>query len=578
MGMANDGQAPGHPRGLYLLCAVEFWERFSFYGLQANLIFFLIWYLAIDKTAAYAQFAAFAALVYLCPIVGGLVADRWVGARNAVAAGALTLLAGHSLLAVLPAQTTQWLIPEQGAAVQITRPSRFPGDGGDLAAAHRAVIDGVGHAVQSLGPAPGSDPAVSDAPTRLVYVGDDGAAHTLDGRLETRGDDDGISLFHLALALVAAGVGLLKPNISALVGKLYTARAADAAARDRGFLVFYLGINAGGLSGSITCGWLAMRVGWEWGFGVAGIGMVLALATLRLGRRLLPPDAVPDRHSGFAQGAFGLLVAVGVGGALALACWPLIGSADLVWHCLDAAAVGGIALAVWRARALTLTQRRDLAVLGVLMLASVLFWTLFYQTPASLNVFTAEWVDLSVGPLSVPAPVLQFTQQAAVMVLALPVAGLWRALDRYRRLPTAPARFAAGIAVMGVGFLLLLGGIGLAGGDAGLAPGKVGLLWLVVLYTLQGLAELFVSPTGLSAVSRLAPPGMAGMMLGLWFLSTAYAQKLAAVVSQATVATGTAGARLDAYAHVYGTVALYALAAGLVLGLLAPALKRLAPV
>lgn len=566
-----------HPAGLYLLSAVEFWERFSFYGLQANLIFFLLWHLSVDKSAAYGQFAAFAALVYLCPIIGGLAADRWVGARSAVVAGALLLLSGHSLLAWLPAQTHESLITADGVTLPLARPELYPAasDGADGEAAGRHVrLDGRDLPVLAVIPHDGGDGL-----TDLRYRRPDGGEATLTGRLERRSDGGGIRLFHLALSLVAAGVGMLKPNISTLVGRLYGQRHA---ARDQGFLVFYLGINAGGLLGSVVCGWLAIRAGWEWGFGIAGFGMALALLTLRLGRRHLPP---PEALGGPAPAALTgstdapsprramppLALALAIGGALAVSCWTVIGSADTVSHFLDAAALLAVGYLVWIARRLDAQQRRNLVVLGVLMLASVLFWALFYQTPASLNVFTAEWIDLRVGPLAVPAPVLQFTEQAVVMLMALPVAGLWRWLDGHRRLPGAPMRFAMGVGLMGVGFLVLIGGIALAAGT------KVALAWLVILYALQGTGELFLSPTGLSAMSRLAPPGTGGLMLGLWFLSTAYAQKLAALVSQATVSAGDAAHQIDAYAQVYRTVGLSACGFALLLALAAPLLRRLAP-
>lgn len=581
-----------HPTGLYLLSAVEFWERFSFYGLQANLIFFLLWHLSVDKSAAYGQFAAFAALVYLCPIIGGLAADRWVGARNAVVAGALLLLSGHSLLAWLPAQTHESLITADGVTLPLARPELYPasGDGADGEAAGRHVrLDGRDLPVLAVIPHDGDDGL-----TDLRYRRADGGEATLTGRLERRGDGGGIRLFHLALSLVAAGVGMLKPNISTLVGRLYGQRHA---ARDQGFLVFYLGINAGGLLGSVVCGWLAIRAGWEWGFGIAGFGMALALLTLRLGRRHLPPPepltgttpvAIPGTAESGAADASSprravppLALALTIGGTLAVSCWTVIGSADTVSHFLDAAALLAVGYLLWIARRMDAQQRRNLVVLGVLMLASVLFWALFYQTPASLNVFTSEWIDLRVGPLNVPAPVLQFTEQAVVMLMALPVAGLWRWLDGRRRLPGAPMRFAMGIGLMGLGFLVLIGGIALAAGAAtggnATAGAKVALAWLVILYALQGTGELFLSPTGLSAMSRLAPPGTGGLMLGLWFLSTAYAQKLAALVSQATVSAGDAVHQIDAYTQVYRTVGLYACGFALLLALAAPLLRRLAP-
>lgn len=553
----------GHPPGLYLLFAVEFWERFSYYGLQSILIFFLLWHLSLDKVSAYAELGAFGVLVYMCPVVGGFLADRLVGARHAVRAGAVLLMLGHGLMAWQPAQTVERLVTPE-ATYDLKRPILYPAEGED--GARQVVVNGTAQVITGLASVAGGDP---DA-RALTYVGPDGASITLQGRLEKTPDGAGLRLFYLALALIAAGVGLLKPNISALVGRLYGQRHA---ARDRGFLIFYLGINAGGLMGSIVCGWLGAALGWEWGFGAAGIGMAVALATFTLGRRLLPPElAAAEGGPVAAASAGGAVWALVAGLGVALACWLVVDHPVVVGHVLDACAVAGLAAVFYFARKLDGRQRRHLALLLLLMLVSVLYWTLFYQGPASLNVFAAEWTDRHIGPVLVPAPVLQFPDKAFVILLALPLAAVWRWLDGRRRDPGPVMKFCLGVLFVGLGFLALAFGIEVT--PAGL---RVGVTWLLTLYLLQEVGELCLSPTGLSAITRLSPPAITSLLVGLWFLSTAYGQRLSALLAQATVVDSglPAAAQLASYQAVYLKAGLWSCAVALLLMLAVPLLRRL---
>lgn len=496
-----------HPPGLAVLAGIEFWERFAYYGLLANLVFYLAWHLDLDRDTALRQMAAFTALVFLCPLAGGLIADRWLGPRPLVACGLVLLLAGHGLMAFAPNQTAETLVLADGTRLPVLRPLIYPAAG---EAGARSVVT-------PKGPVP---------------------LASLSGHLEKREDHSGRLRFRFALALVAAGIGFMKANISALAGALYK---EGVALRDQGFTLFYMAINAGGFIGSAVCGWLAFRYGWEPGFGAAGAGMLVALALLRFGGRWLPPEPIaPPRRAALIAGAAGI--------GLALLCWALLGAPPLVERLLDLAAVSGAGFVLLRARGLNAGQRFDLLLLALLMMASVLFWTLQGQCPASLNLFTAEWVDLRLLGVRIPAPVLQFIPMAMIMLLAAPVGVLWRRLERWKLLPSPLALSALGILQMGLSYLMLTLGVTVAPAGA-----KVGLVWLGLCYALQASGELFLSPIGLSTITRLSPPGLSGTMLGLWFLSTAYAQKLSALVGQAAIA-GDAMAplqRLARYVQVY---------------------------
>lgn len=544
-----------HPRGLLILAGVEFWERFSYYGLLANLVFFLVWHLDLDRETAFRQMAAFTALVFLCPLVGGLLADRWFGPRRLVAAGLVMLLSGHGLMAFMPLQTAESLVTSDGARLSVTRPVLYPSTG-ETGARSVALPDGPA-TLLSVRPAnDGSDDSV------LSLRRADTSETSLRGRIERREDRPGRLLFHLALALVAAGIGFMKANISALVGALY---GASVARRDQGFTLFYMAINAGAVAGSAVCGWLAFRFGWELGFGAAGGGILVALVLLRAGRHLLLPAAP-------AKIARPATAAAAAGAALTLACWGLLGAPRLVEGLLDLAALAGIGFVLAQSRKLDKRQRLDLLVLAVLMASSVLFWTLQGQSPGSLNLFTAEWVDLHFLGLDIPAPVMQFLPMAFIVAFAAPVGALWRFLEKRRLSPSPPALSALGILQMGISFLLLVLGIALMP-----EGGKVDLIWLALPFLLQGTGELFLSPIGLSTITRLSPPNLTATMLGLWFLSTAYAQKLGAFLGQATVAI--AGAtpveRLGQYFHVYLRAGEITCAVGAALLLLAGGLALL---
>ncbi|MFV3129888.1 peptide MFS transporter [Niveispirillum sp. KHB5.9] len=538
-----------HPRELAILAGVEFWERFSYYGLQANLIFFLTWHLDLPREEAYRYLAAFAALVFMCPLIGGHLADRWLGARRVVVAGLAMLLLGHALMVVMPGQTRETLVLTDGGGMPIDRPLLHPREG------------------------EGRTIALPDGPAQVLSITQAGDGHllhlrtargeerTLSGRLERTPDQGRQTLFHLTLALIAAGVGFLKPNISALVGSLY---GRDEALRNQGFTLFYMGINAGGLTGSLVCGWLAFRHGWEPGFAAAGLGMVVALLLMRAGRHIPAPQPV-------APASRPALVAFLAGTALILCCWALLDSPVLVERLLDIAALAAIVYVAWQSRGLSAGQKRDLLVLVLLMLGSVLFWTLLGQSPGSLNMFTAEWVELRLLGLEIPAPALQFVPFAFVMALSLPMAGLWRWLDRKGRTPHPVTLSGLGGIQMGASFLVLVIGILLLPDGA-----RLGLGWLVALYLLQAGGELFLSPIGLAAITRLSPPAITSTMLGLWFLCTAYAQKLAGLIGQATVADSATNPAegLERYAQVYQQAGLITVAAGLLIILAGLLIRR----
>jgi POT family proton-dependent oligopeptide transporter len=389
------------PPGLFLLFGVEMWERFSYYGMRALLILYLVdgqnglgW----DKPRAARLYGWYNSLVYLTPVMGGYLADRFIGTHRAMVIGGAIIAAGHFSMAV-PSHTS----------------------------------------------------------------------------------------FFLGLLLIIIGTGFFKANVSTMVGQLY--REGDPR-RDGGFTIFYMGINAGALVGPIVCGYLgeSPRWGWHYGFGAAGIGMVLGLLMyLRLKARYLPgiglatnrEAAVAARHES--------------GGRL---------SRD---------------------------ERQRVLALFVIFFFVIFFWMAFEQAGSSMNLFASERVDRVAFGFHFPASWFQSVNPAVILIFAPIFAALWTSLGRKGREPSTPAKMAAAMVMMGLGFLVMVAGA--ARSDGG---GRVSPLWLIGVYGLHTWAELCLSPIGLSAVTRLAPLKYASVFMGLWFLATSISELLAGQLAAVT--------------------------------------------
>ena len=488
-----------HPPGLRVLFLTELWERFSYYGMRAILIFYLTRQLRFEDTDAYLLYGSYVSLIYALPVLGGLLADRLLGARPAVTAGAVLLVLGHFTLAF-----------------------------------------------EAQPPAVGADGA-------LVR------------------DAFGAQVLYLALALLCVGTGLLKANVSTLVGSLYP--RADPR-RESAFTIFYFGINLGALAASLLVGWLGERAGWSWGFGAAGVGMLLGLGFYLGGRRHLahvgaPP--VPGRLT--ARGPLGLrtdgLVGAGIL-ATVLAVWQLIQLPALVGTVLGSVAtlaVGSVvAVALLR---LVPVDRDRMLLLLFLSGCSVLFWALFEQAGSSLNLFTDRNVDRAVLGREIPAAQFQALNAGFILLLAPVFALLWPFLACRGLEPSAPAKFAVAIVLAGAGFWALVVGA------VGAVDGRVALGWLVLAYFLHTTGELCLSPVGLATVTRLSVPGLVGLMMGIWYLSIAGAGWIGGLVASA-MDTGETDAEgsLTAFTALFRDLGTAACVAGAVLLLAAPLLRR----
>jgi POT family proton-dependent oligopeptide transporter len=487
-----------HPRGLFVCCATEFWERFSYYGMRSLLVFYLMQRFSIADSASYLIYGTYSATVYLTPVLGGIVADRFIGARRAVTLGALLLVCGHFGLA----------------------------------------LEGIG------------------------------AAH--------RSASESLLIFYFSLALIATGVGFLKTNATTLVGALYS---PDDPRRDAGFTIFYMVYNIGAAAAPLLCGWVGTVFGWNYGFGLAGLGMLMGLWTFLSGQRELE---VPGKSAGASSArpeAVSRKVEVGVYvGAIAtvVAIWTILRHPQVMGPMLTA--VGGLMSVVIIYQAFARcpgVERERLLVCATLLLFTIGFWAIYEQVGSSMNVFSERFVDRSILGYNVPAATLQSLPPIFVIAGAPLMNVVWLALARYGYRVSYAVKFALGIALLGSAFLLLACGASRAAGGH-----IVGIGWFIGSFLLLAAGELCVAPVSMAMVTELAPQGIVGMMTGALFLAYSASGYLSGRIAQMTSATTVGGllvdrtAALENYSLVYTRLGGVALAVATLLLLLSPLLRR----
>ena len=374
-----------------------------------------------------------------------------------------------------------------------------------------------------------------------------------------------IEAFYLGLLLVALGTGLLKPNISAIVGKLYP---EGGARRDAGFTIFYMGINVGAFIGPLVCGWLGEKVNWHAGFAAAGVGMVVGLAQFsamrgRLGDAGRQPDggAVRVRDRGLAWTALALIVVATVLLLLGVVrVNPVSLAQSAKWIIL------GLALAfflrLFLSRALTGEEKRRVGVIAILFVSSALFFSGFEQAGSSLNLFAERYTLRTIGGWEAPASWFQMLNPFFVVTLAPVVAGVWMALARRGRDVALGVKFALGLLLLAAGFLVIM----VAARRA--AHGQVVPVWLLTTYLLHTVAELCLSPVGLSSVTKLAPARYVGQMMGIWFLAASLGNLVAGLIA------GECGSGPADMADRFLHVALPAIGLGLLLLALAGLMRK----
>ncbi|MEQ1725842.1 MAG: peptide MFS transporter [Sphingopyxis sp.] len=571
---AKDGWF-GHPRQLARLFTTEMWERFGYYGMRALLTLYLAEHFLFSDTTTTGLYGGFTALVYLTPLIGGLIADRFLGAKRSVKFGAIMMSLGYLTLCF----------------------------GGDDARPYATVdgqrydvtVQGEGDAAQQFITLEGRSLRISgneDKSVSLLAADGSEVRHIAEGGFEAGGDRDQtfVYILLLGLSLVTVGNGFFKPNISTIVGELY--EAGDRR-RDAGFTIFYMGINLGSLFSQILCPFLAVAVGWWAGFGLAALGMLLSWSLIHFdGGRLngygeRSADAPTTKDMLIYAGAvlavpvvwllFSNLmnyVAPEAGSGIMgyIAGLPLMGK-----MLFSTFIVAVPAILIWSFIKGSRVEFQMMVAAMVLILFNTVFWTLFEQAGSSLTLFADRNTDLSVfGMFSISAGQTQFFNALFIVLLAPLFSILWNAMAKRGVEPSIPIKFSIGLIGVGLGFLFLVWGAGFAGADF-----KVGLWWLAGLYLIHSIAELCISPVGLSMITKLSIARIVGLMMGVWFLSISVAQYVAGVVAQVASVETVGGqvtnlqVSLNTYMGVFTTIGWWSVGIGAVLLLLAWPIRKL---
>ena len=485
----------GHPWGLSTLFFTEMWERFSYYGMRALLTLYMTSKvieggLGFDERYASAIYATYVSSVWYLPLVGGWLADKFLGARRAVLIGGIVIACGHYSMAI-----------------------------------------------------------------------------------------DTLPTFYAALILIALGTGLLKPNISTMVGQLY---APDDKRRDAGFSIFYMGINLGAFISPFVTGFLAQsdsfkgvitKMGlnpahsWHWGFAAAGIGMTFGVIQYVLGgKRLHDAGLRPEKTvTAKASGGFdAITIILSIVGALIGAFFGY--RYDAGWISVPFWTVCGyfIGYLGGTTRLLKGEELRRVLVIFILVVFSVIFWMTYEQAGSSMTLFADRLTRNAVFGWSFPSSWWQSVPAIFVIVLAPVFAFIWQMMGD--RQPSSPAKFAFGLMFAGIAF----GIITIAASFTG--AGRVSPWWLVVVYFIQTMGEMCLSPVGLSTISRLSPVRMVGLMMGVWFLSISIGSYIAGRTT-ALFESGTP----EVLTRAFGIFAGITLAAALLLAVITPLIKRMTP-
>lgn len=561
-------QLRSHPRGLAILFFAEMWERFSYYGMRGLLVFFMTQHFLFSDAEAASQYGSYTSLVYLLPLIGGLLADRFLGTRKAIAFGALLLVAGHATMAIEGRPATQ-VLTYQGAQYEFVVEGR---------ASARSVELKVGDQTYAYGPTQDGGLEIrglpADAPLPPVLP---------EGSFELSVKDRQPvfeAVFYLALSLIILGVGYLKPNISSIVGQLYP---EGDPRRDPGFTLYYYGINLGAFWAAILCGWLGQNIGWWAGFGAAGVGMALGFVVFVLGKPLLEGKGEPPAPAALKEPLVG---PISKEWGLYLATLPavfviylLVQRNELVGMMLIAASLGVIAFfALEMARKCTPVERARLVLAFILIAASVVFWTLFEQAGTSLNLFAERNTNLALpGGQAMTAAQTQSFNSGFILLLVPVFSALWAWLGSRNLDPNPVLKFSLALVQVGLSFLVLVWGASFAD-----AQFRIPLMFLAAAYLVQTTGELCLSPVGLSWMTKLSTPTLLSTLMATWFLSSSWAQYLGGFVAERAAVDTIGGqvldpgAALSTYVAVFGQLGWWTIGIGIALGLASPWLKRLA--
>jgi POT family proton-dependent oligopeptide transporter len=488
----------GHPRGLGLLFMTEMWERFSYYGMRALLILYLTQALRWDTARAAQLYGTYTMLVFLTPLIGGYLADRFIGTRRSLVIGGLIIAAGHFCLAV-----------------------------------------------------------------------------------------NSMTMFYTGLTLIIIGTGFFKPNVSTMVGQIY---ADGDSRRDAGFTIFYIGINTGAFLGGLVCGYLGDQTrfgdrGWHWGFGAAGVGMLLGLIVyVALRDKYLPgigvraTKSIPDGSASIVYADARVLVHGVVGAVAAIAISAVLGGFDPLGAFVGATIGASLGITILGSHG---EERKRVIAIFIVAFFVVVFWACYEQAGSSMNLFAANHTQLQVGSFHIPAAWSQNVDPAIIVIFAPVFAWIWVKLNKIGREPSTALKMVIGLALLAFGFVFMV--IGGQRADNGVL---VSPLWLVAAFTFHTWGELCLSPVGLSYVTKVAPVRFASLLMGVWFLANSAANKIAGTIAELTPTAGQPlaprGGVIGMLQHVattnqgfYTIFLVMALSASILMLFFVPLLKRL---
>ncbi len=479
----------GHPVGLYFLFLTEMWERFSYYGMRAILVLYLVAETAADNPGlgwandnAIALYGWYTMFVYVASIPGGIIADKILGQRKSVFVGGLLLVAGHSVLAI-----------------------------------------------------------------------------------------EELWAFYAGLVLIVMGVGMLKPNISTMVGGLYPKNEQNK--RDMGFYIFYMGINLGAAASALIVGYVGENIGWHYGFGLAGIGMALGQLTYWYGQRHLKHVGnlvVDDREESEKGESKNLLLAIfkhtnSIIGfvlmtALAAFIYLFYGAWDYALLVFGLAFAVGIGIVVYNDG--NKIEKDRILVTYISFLIIIIFWGAFEQAGGLMNIYAKQKTDLALGSFNVPASWFQSVNAIFILIFATIVGMIWIWWKNRGKESSSLFKMAIGVIIMGWGFFFMS-----AASMEYEADGLSGMHWLVLAYLFHTLGELCASPVALSFITKLAPERWMAFMMGAYFAATGLGNKVAGLL-------GESASKLGEFT-IFTGIAVFCTIVGILVILIIKPLKRL---
>jgi len=569
----------GHPRQLARLFSIEMWERFGFYGMRALLVLYLVKHFLLEQYQANGVVGGYLSLVYLTPVIGGWLADNYLGSKRSVKWGALVMAVGYLLLCFGGDQAKPYAeIGGQRYEVQVERSGSVL-DTKDakqwvVANGQRLTIHGLPDgSVQLLG---GNGAVAKTVAKNDFHPGAERSPFYL-------------ALMLIALSLIVIGNGFFKPNISTIVGSLY--EQGDRR-RDAGFTIFYWGINIGSIGGQVLCPIFVSWFGWWAGFLVVVVGMLIGYALIQFdGGRLAGYGEPPQRTGPDRAWLIYLLSIVSVplfwlifrnvmmtpeaapGGGLwgYIVATPFLGKVLFVTFL---AAVIGIPIWSWRVGTKAEFQMMLAAI--ILVVFNVTFWTLFEQAASSLTLFADSNTTLELFSIPVSAPQTQNFNPITIVIFAPIMSWLWLRLAKRGLEPSIQVKFGIALLLVGLGFVILAWSRTTANADF-----RVALWWLALTYFIHSIAELCISPVGLSMITKLSIARVVGMMMGVWFLSISIGEYLAGAAAQAASVQTVGGQvtnpqlALESYAHTFMVGGEMTMGAGVLLLLISPWLKKI---